>query len=326
MEFDISTLSPTYKLLVGIPGKSNAFQISSKLGLNSSIIDKAKSFMTSKQIDIETLLKSIYDDKALIEKEKEITTIKLEKVKSLKKDLEKDTLLLKNKQIELLNKAKMQARDILLEAKEDANNIIKELNSLKQNDNNSNLNTLNSLKNKLNDSIKNIQLENTKNLDNYNFVPLDPKEIKPNKRVFVTSLNQDGVVLSNILKSNEVKVQVGNLKMNIDIKYLAPAKKEVDSKKINSTSNIKTISKSKYIKNEINVIGLNVEEALFAIDKFLDDCILAKLKNVKIVHGKGTGILRNNIHKYLKNNSHVKSFRLGSYYEGELGVTIVELK
>ena len=335
VEFDVSTLTPTYRLLVGIPGKSNAFEISKKLGLDEKIIDNAKSHLSSKEIAFEDLLKSIYDDKALIEKEKEDITKELNQVTLLRKSLERDNQSLKNKEEELINNAKVKARNILLDAKEDANEIIKEMNSLAKENRLSNNADLSNLRNALNSKIKDIKIYGD-NEDNSSM--LKPEDIYLNMEVFVKTLKQPGIVVSHVSKSNEVQVQIGNVKTNVNIKYLEKLdNSKLDknsSKKTNSTLNKNTsssygyanISKTKNAKSEINVIGYNVDEAIFVIDKFLDDCSLAKLQTVRIVHGKGTGKLRNGIHKFLKTNPHVKSFRLGSFGEGEMGVTVVELK
>lgn len=335
VEFDVSTLTPTYRLLVGIPGKSNAFEISKKLGLDEKIIDNAKSHLSSKEIAFEDLLKSIYDDKALIEKEKEDITKELNQVTLLRKSLERDNQSLKCKEEELINNAKVKARNILLDAKEDANEIIKEMNSLAKEIRLSNNADLSNLRNALNSKIKDIKIYGD-NKENSSM--LKPEDIYLNMEVFVKTLKQPGIVVSHVSKSNEVQVQIGNMKTNVNIKYLEKLdNSKLDknsSNKTNSTLNKNTsssygyanISKTKNAKSEINVIGYNVDEAIFVIDKFLDDCSLAKLQTVRIVHGKGTGKLRNGIHKFLKTNPHVKSFRLGSFGEGEMGVTVVELK
>lgn len=335
VEFDVSTLTPTYRLLVGIPGKSNAFEISKKLGLDEKIIDNAKSHLSSKEIAFEDLLKSIYDDKALIEKEKEDITKELNQVTLLRKSLERDNQSLKNKEEELINNAKVKARNILLDAKEDANEIIKEMNSLAKENKLSNNADLSNLRNALNSKIKDIKIYGDNEEDSS---MLKPEDIYLNMEVFVKTLKQPGIVVSHVSKSNEVQVQIGNMKTNVNIKYLEKLdNSKLDknsSKKTNSTLNKNTsssygyanISKTKNAKSEINVIRYNVDEAIFVIDKFLDDCSLAKLQTVRIVHGKGTGKLRNGIHKFLKTNPHVKSFRLGSFGEGEMGVTVVELK
>ena len=286
VEFDINTLSPTYHLLIGIPGKSNAFDISKKLGLNDEIIKKAKSFMTNQQINIEELLKNIYDNKALIEKQKDEISKQLDIVNNLKESLEKENDDVKKKHEILINNAKINARNILLDAKEEATKIIKEMEKL------SDTKKLNNLRNDLNEKIKNIKMENTSYSDTLNTTVFKPNEIVPNMDVFVRSLNKNGVVTSYVSKSNEVQVQFGNLKVNVKINDLAKPIYDKNSSNV-SDSNYTHIQKSKNIKTEINVIGLNVEEAIFVIDKFLDDCSIAKLKTARIVHGKGTGKLRN---------------------------------
>ena len=317
VEFNVETLSPTYKLLIGIPGKSNAFEISKKLGLDNNIIDKAKKLMSSNDIEFEGLLKNIYYDKLSIEKEKEKILAESQEVSRLKEKLLKENYEKEKQEKEIINNAKIKARNILLEAKEDANEIIKKLSDT------SNSKKMDNLRNSLNSKIGNIKLENisSENINKSNNISID--EIKPGKEVFVTSLNQNGIVLSNVSKNNEVQVQIGSIKMNVKTNLLQNVKGS--SKKDNSSSTL-NISKSRTVKPEINVIGMNVEEANFVIDKFLDDCSLAKLETVRIIHGKGTGKLKNGIHQFLKTNSHVKSFRLGTFGEGEMGVTVVELK
>lgn len=334
VEFDVSTLSPTYRLLVGIPGKSNAFEISKKLGLDNKIIENAKNHLSSKEIAFEDLLKNIYDDKALIEKEKEDITKELNQVKLLRKSLERDNTSLKQKESELINNAKIKARNILLDAKEEANEIIKEMNNLaKENKLNSN-SELSNLRNTLNSKIKDIKIYDENEDNNSSNTNLKPEDIYLNMNVFVKTLKQPGIVVSNVSKSNEVRVQIGSIKTNVNIKNLEKLDNSNISNKTNSTLiknnsssySYANISKTMNAKSEINVIGYNVDEAIFVIDKFLDDCYLAKLQTVRIIHGKGTGKLRNGIHNFLKTNPHVKSFRLGSFGEGEMGVTVVELK
>ena len=198
------------------------------------------------------------------------------------------------------------------------------------------LKNINSIRNSLNDKIGNIKLENipSENTEKNNSINKD--EIKPGKEVFVTSLNQNGIVVSNISRNNEVQVQIGSIKMNIKIDLLQEIKKSNSSNKSRkstksisssvSNNSFSKFSKSINVKPEINVIGMNVEDANFVIDKFLDDCSLAKLETVRIIHGKGTGKLKDGIHKFLKTNPHVKSFRLGTFGEGEMGVTVVEME
>lgn len=327
VEFDINTLTPTYKLLVGIPGKSNAFEISKNLGLKNEIINQAKSMMSSDQVNIEELLNSIYDNKTEIEKERMEVELKLAKISELERNLIHDNEALKKQEEDLINNAKIKARDILLDAKEEANRVIKELNTLSSSD----IKTADNLRNKLNKKIKDTSiLENISHKTTDSSKALNTNDIKPNTEVFVKTLGKNGMVLSHVSKSGDVQVQIGIMKMNIPINNLEKAHIDNDSKAMNQnlvkTSGYTSISKSKTVKSEINVIGLNVEEAIFVVDKFLDDCSLAKLQTVRIVHGKGTGKLKNGIHQFLKKHPHVSSFRMGTYGEGEMGVTVVELK
>ena len=266
VEFDLSTLSPTYNLLIGIPGKSNAFEISRKLGLSEKIISNAQNLMTKDEVNIEELLKNIYDNKSKTEKERAEAEKNSKEILKLKTEVENTRESLKNKEKDIINKAKIQARNMLLEAKEEVSEIIKEANKSK-----SVTKDLNNLRNNLNDEIKGLS------------VPIEWTSSK--------------------------KAETKNI-----------------TKHDNSSVSYANSSKTKNVSTEINIIGMNVEEALPVVDKFLDDATLAKLQTVRIVHGKGTGKLRNGIHQFLRKNGHVANFRLGTYGEGEDGVTVVELK
>lgn len=323
VEFDIETLSPTYKLLIGVPGKSNAFEISQKLGLSTSIIEKAKSLMSSNDVQFEELLKNIYDNQLSIEKEKEKIEADSKEISLLKEKLQKQNIEKEKQEKEIINTAKTKARNILLESKEDANEIIKELSNA------TNSKEVNTLRNSLNTKINAIKLEKTTSNTVDDSKKLHKEDIYPGKEVLVSSFNQTGTILSNVSRNNEVQVQIGSMKINLNIDQLQNSKNANSGKKSSYStthSSALHISKSKTVKPEINVIGMNVEEATFVIDKFLDDCSLARLETVRIIHGKGTGKLKNGIHQFLKTNAHVKSFRLGTFGEGEMGVTVVELK
>ena len=278
-EFDIENLRPTYKLLIGIPGKSNAFAISKKLGLNNQILDMANSLMKNDDISIEELMKNIYDNKLQIEIEKERIEKNSNQIETLRKSLENENNKQKENRNKIIEDAKKEARQIILSAKDKANKVIKELNNLDKGD----LATANNLRNSLNDELK-----NTSPGDN--------------------NLNLDAL-------------KALNNKFSLKNSTLCDTKKSNSSVTFNKGNNFK----AQNISSEINVIGMNVDEAIFVIDKYLDDCAIAKLSPVRIVHGKGTGKLREGIHKFLKTNSHVKSFRLGTFGEGEMGVTVVEL-
>lgn len=287
-EFDVENMRPTYKLLIGIPGKSNAFAISRKLGLKQEILDIASSLMNSEDVSVEELLKNIYDDKIEIEKEKEIIQKNANQIELLRKSLEKENLDVKRQEQELIEKAKREARSIVLSAKEEVNDIIRQMNQLEKDYENNihsdSLKKANNLRNRLNENLQGID---------------DSSE---------TTLNLE--ILKSLNSRDRMKQ---NTKQNLS-----------SNSKVSFTKN--DSYKSQNVSSEINVIGLNVDEATFLIDKYLDDCAIAKLSPIRIVHGKGTGRLRQGIHTFLKTNPHVKSFRLGTFGEGEMGVTVVELK
>ena len=319
VEFDIQTLTPTYKLLVGVPGKSNAFEISKKLGLKEEIIQNAKNRLEKQDVEFEELVKKIYQDKVQIEEEEKMISRKLEEIEGLRESLEVENTNLMQKQKTEVEDAKQEARNILLNAKQEANNIIKNMEKYQKNlENNLFLKNVNELREDLNSKIKKLSIsEKSVDIDNNNI------DVKPDMKVFVKKFGKEGIVISKSLKNNEAIVEIGGIKINVPITDLEIVEKKTQKQKINIHSNI---SKSKNIKTEINVIGQTVEEACFVVDKFLDDCNLAKLKTVRIVHGKGTGKLRNGIHKLLDKNPNVKSYRLGTFGEGDIGVTVVELK
>lgn len=316
VEFDLETLSPTYKLLLGVPGTSNAFAISKKLGISQKIIERAEKLIKSDDIHIEDLLKSIYDNKRKIEEEKQKIEENSNEIETLKEKLKTDYTDIKEKELSIINKAKNQARDILLSAKEDANEIIKEI------EKSNNSKSANNLRNNLNKKINDLSIVSTKpEIVN----KLEKKDVTLGMQIFVPSLNQVGIITSLPNKSNIVQVQIGAMKMNFNIDKLEKTKQKEkikNEKNYNNSHDFKVTS----ISSEINVIGYNVEEACFAIDKYLDSAVMHGLGTVRIVHGKGTGTLRNGVHKFLKSHPHVKDFRIGVYGEGEMGVTIVNLK
>lgn len=311
-EFDIDNLKPTYKLLIGIPGKSNAFAISKKLGLNDNILNLASSLMKDNDVSIEELMKSIYDDKIKIEKEKEEIEKNSNQIEALRKSLENENTRLQEKQDKILNNAKSEARDIIQSAKDEANAVIKRLNTLNETSKD-NLSTANNIRNELNDSLK--DLDANSGGDGINLQTLQALNEKFSLKN--NSLNKNRHINNDTNNSSSYNNKGSNLKSNNNLKNNSHSK--VTFEKDNTF-------KSQNISSEINVIGLNVDEATFMIDKYLDDCSIAKLSTIRIVHGKGTGKLREGIHKFLKTNPHVKSFRLGTFGEGEMGVTVVELK
>ncbi len=322
VEFDIENLKPTYRLLIGIPGKSNAFAISRKLGLKEEIISRATSMIDKDTINFEDLLKSIYDSKAQVENEKAQVSTTLKEVEELKKNLKHQNSDVINKEKELIANAKQDAKQILIDAKETVNSIIKDLDTMKKTGNLS-TSKANKLRNELNEQISSIKTD-VEDVEISH--PIPRENIKPGLKVYVSNYNAEGTILSNISKDDTVQVQIGAMKLKVDVKFLQESKKKNSSDekeyKYNSRSNLK----SQTVSPEINLIGLTVDEAVPLVDKYLDDCFMAKISPVHIIHGKGTGALRNGIHKYLKTNKNVESFRLGTFGEGEMGVTVVYLK
>ena len=337
VEFDIENLRPTYRLLIGIPGKSNAFAISRKLGLDENIIERASSMIDKETINLEDLLKNIYDSKSKIEDEKIRTSIALREAEELRNSLKHQHSNVSNKEKELIANAKQEAKQILLEAKETANSIIKDMNSAPS------ASKANKLRNALNEKISSIST-NAEDVElSDNLLPaIAREEIKPGLNVYVSNLKANGVVVSNISKDDTVQVQIGIMKMKVDIKNLQetatsskasvsassakPSAKSAKNKSENYSYVGRSALKAQNVSPEINLLGLTVDEAIPIVDKYLDDCYIAKLSPVRIVHGKGTGALRNGIHHYLKSNKLVDNFRLGTFGEGEMGVTIVNLK
>lgn len=326
VEFDIENLKPTYRLLLGIPGKSNAFAISRKLGLAEAIIERASSMIDKETVNLEDLLKNIYDDKSKIEDEKVRTATALQEAEELRNSLKHQHSDVSSREKELIANAKQEAKQILLDAKETANSIIKDMDSANS------ASKANKLRNKLNAEISSLSNTNVEHIElPDHLAPAIVREnIKPGLNVYVSNLKTDGVVVSNVSKDDTVQVQIGAMKMKIDIKYLqevTPKSSSGSSKNAHSSMTAgRSNFKSQSVSPEINLLGLTVDEAIPIIDKYLDDCYIAKLSPIRIVHGKGTGALRNGIHHYLKTNKLVDSFRPGTFGEGEMGVTIVSLK
>lgn len=286
----------------------------SDYGLKDEILQKAEAMLDADSICMEDVLKSIYEDKKVIEAEKAKILQNSHEVELLKEKLTQDTTELEEKADKMIEDAKREAKQILLSAKEEASDIIRRLEQTKS------ASTANKLRNSLNEKIRDnksgiSKLINTMNADS----------IKIGQSVKVLPLNQIATVLERPNKSGKVFLQVGNSKMYFPVSELGFSEPSQAQKSVNSHK-AEISFKSSNISAEINLLGMTVEEAIIRIDKYLDDAYLAGLTHVRIVHGKGTGALRSGIHAYLKHHPHVKSFRLGTFGEGETGVTIVEMK
>ncbi|NLL81292.1 MAG: endonuclease MutS2 [Tissierellia bacterium] len=324
VEFSVETLSPTYRLLIGVPGKSNAFEVSKRLGLQSYIIDYAKDLISKENIEFEDVLQAMESDRKQIEEDKaETMRLKLE-IEDLKKHLSLEKEKTNETRDKILQKSREEAHEILKEAKEEADLIVNELKDISfqiDKERNKRIHEAQAmLKNKLED----VESSLTKNVLNVRSTKI-PKKLKIGETVEVLSLNQVGTVLTEPDEKGNLDVQVGIMKVNINITTLRRTKDEIKDKSLIQNKRIIS-NKSKTIKNEIDLRGKNIEEATLDIDKYLDDSYIAGLNEIFIIHGKGTGALRDGVKNYLRGHKHVKSFRTGKYGEGGDGVTVVEIK
>ncbi|MBE6008113.1 MAG: endonuclease MutS2, partial [Lachnospiraceae bacterium] len=324
-EFSVETLRPTYRLLIGIPGKSNAFAISKKLGLSDSIISMAKDYIDQENIKFEDVITDLEISKRTVVIEQERAEQYRKQAEALKKEVETQRAKTREQKEKILNNAREEARLIYQKAKEEADSIIKELN--RQAKNKANSNELNDTRRKLKDKINSMNEEEFKAAARKRKKHEPPKSLKVGDKVYIVSFDQHGTVITAPDANKEVMVQMGIMKIKVPMAEVAiddyVEKEQVKEKK--SGFKMKT-GKSQYVSPEIDCRGQLVEEALGNIDKYIDDSYLAGLKQVTIIHGKGTGALRSAVQVYLRKNPHVKSYRYGLYGEGEMGVTVVELK
>jgi DNA mismatch repair protein MutS2 len=323
VEFNIETLSPTYRVLIGIPGKSNAFEISKKLGLSDQVLDRARHFITHDSIAFEDVLKQIEDNKKASEEElNQAFRLKLE-ADQLKKSYDRKLDKLESQKEKALAEAKREAKALLLASKKESDDILKELKHV-QNLLPKEINQkIESLRNQLRQQIQELDKPEPL-LDTYDGDPL--KTATPGQRVMVLSLGQEAIIMDKENNRGEVAVQVGILKMNVPLKELRTVESKQEEKLKEKYSPKESMSKAMTMSMEIDVRGMNVDEASMEVDKYIDNAYLSNLKEVYIIHGKGTGLLRQGLKAYLKKHPHVKSMRDGQYGEGGIGVTVVELR
>ncbi len=323
-EFDVETLRPTYRLLIGIPGKSNAFAISGKLGLPKFIIEDAKNRIDSENEQFEDVLSELERQKKQIEKDKETISVYKSQIASLKKDYEHRTKDINDKKDKILAKAREEALDILKEAKETADNAIKNINKYGKSGNTKELEKSRSaVGSKIKKNQSHAGIKSTKQAKTYK-----PSDFKLGTGVKVLSMNLNGTVASlpNAAGNLTVKMGILNSKVNIrDLEILDEPDIKAPGLTRNSSGKIK-MNKSMNVKMEINLIGKTVDEALGELEKYLDDAYIAHLPQVYVIHGKGTGTLRAAVQNYLKKCSYVKSYRNGEHGEGGAGATVVEFK
>ena len=326
-EFSVETLQPTYRLLIGIPGKSNAFAISSKLGLPDEIITAAKEQISKEDESFEDVIADLEQSRITIEKEqREIAEYK-ERIRTLQEQLKAKNEKIDRAKDKILREANEKAREILQEAKDVADETIRDFNKL---DAGADIKTLEKKRQQVRDKIseKNAKLTLSSGTAQPKQKGLDPKKLKKGDSVKVISMGLKGIVSSLPDAKGNLFVQCGNMRTSVNVKDLAPAEEATITAPTLQRTNSGKIKMSKVtgISTEINLLGRTVDEAICELDKYLDDAYLAHLPSVRIVHGKGTGALRSAVHSHLKRQKHVKEFRLGEYGEGDAGVTIVTFK
>ena len=327
-EFDVETLRPTYRLLIGIPGKSNAFAISSKLGLSDEIINAAKEQISKEDESFEDVIADLEQSRVTIEKEQQEIAEYKERIRTLQEQLQKKNEKIDQAKDKILRDANEKARAILQEAKDVADETIRDFNNAGAS---ADIKELEKKRQKVRDKIneKNGKLalgNNQKKPANQKTV--DPKKLKKGDSVKIISMNLKGIVNTLPDARGNLFVQCGIMRMQTNINDLVPVKEEtITAPALQRTNTGKLkMSKSFSVSSEINLLGCTVDEAIAKLDKYLDDAYLAHLPSVRVVHGKGTGALRSAVQSHLKRLKYVKEYRLGEYGEGDAGVTIVTFK
>lgn len=326
-EFDVESLRPTYRLLIGIPGKSNAFAISAKLGLSNEIIDAAKEQISKENESFEDVIADLEKSRLTIEKEhKEISEYK-ERIKTLEGQLKAKNEKLDNAKERILKEANEKARAILQEAKETADDAIRTFNKI---DNGTDIKELEKKRQKLRSQIddKNLRLS-IKTPAQTNPRRLDPKTLKKGDSVKILSMGLKGTVSTLPDAKGNLFVQCGIIRSSVNVNDLILLQDEDTAtavKPLRTGNGKMKMSKALTISTEINLLGMTCDEAIAALDKYLDDAYLAHLPSVRVVHGKGTGALRQAVHSHVKRLKYVKDYRLGEFGEGDAGVTVVTFK
>ena len=327
-EFDVETLRPTYRLLIGIPGKSNAFAISSKLGLSDEIINAAKEQISKEDESFEDVIADLEQSRVTIEKEQQEIAEYKERIRTLQEQLQKKNEKIDQAKDKILRDANEKARAILQEAKDVADETIRDFNKAGAS---ADIKELEKKRQKVRDKIneKNGKLA----LGNTQKKPadqktVDPKKLKKGDSVKIISMNLKGIVNTLPDARGNLFVQCGIMRMQTNVNDLVPVKEEtITAPALQRTNTGKLkMSKSFSVSSEINLLGCTVDEAIAKLDKYLDDAYLAHLPSVRVVHGKGTGALRSAVQSHLKRLKYVKEYRLGEYGEGDAGVTIVTFK
>lgn len=320
MEFDIDRLCPTYRLYIGIPGKSNAFEISSRLGLPNSIIDKAKGFLKGEDVRFEDIISSAQSQHRIAEEERKMAEEARAELEKLRADAERERRKLDEDRNRLQAKAKEDAKRIVADTKREMEKLIVEIRSIKDIDRSAADRVIQAARDTLRATETAVnEKETIKKEDN----TMPPKTVRAGDTVNIVTLDQKATVLSAPDSKGEVMVQAGVMKLNVKLKDI----RLIEEKKAAAPTSGKVgLGAGKQVGLELDVRGMLVDEANIIVDRYLDDAYNAGLSEVNIIHGKGTGALRTGIQAFLKRHPLVKGYRMGSYGEGDAGVTVVTLK
>jgi DNA mismatch repair protein MutS2 len=324
VEFDSETLRPTYRLLIGIPGKSNAFYIAGRLGLTDDVLDRAKTLVTEREMQVTDLIENLADTQREIDLEKRRAREERQTIERESLGLKEKSQQLEEEYQELMAKAKDQAIEVVREARREAERLIDDLKQAMKEEK------------KDQQSIERARqgLHKLSTKVGANDAPsrgpggVNPEEIKLGQIVYMTKLRQKAQVLTLPNNNGEILVQAGVIKLNVPLSEIRLVKEEKAKQPTRSVGGQGRLgmSKAETVRSEIDLRGMMVEEASYELDKYLDNAVLTGIGQVYVIHGKGTGALRSGIQDFLRGHHHVKSFRLGQHGEGDLGVTVVELK
>lgn len=325
-EFNVETLRPTYRLLVGIPGRSNAFAISKRLGLGDDIISEAQNFLTGEDIQFEELLSDIQKNRMATEKEREQAEREKREIERLKERSEEEKRRIESEKQVILNQARQEARRVLTEAKREADEVMERLRELEKTHRNMiEDNEMMAVRQSIRQKVDELDSQLAESVLPRKGFAKPPENLKAGDTVMLLNLNQKGTVLEAPDKDGQVQIQAGIMKIKVHVTQLRAVdeqKELMDTIQSARVTGVKTGS----VKLELDIRGHNIEEAMVKVDKYIDEAVIAGLHEVSIIHGKGTGALRKGVQDFLKTHAHVEAYRLGKYGEGETGVTIVTLK
>ena len=324
-EFDVETLAPTYRLLIGIPGKSNAFAISKRLGLSQFIIDNAKKHIDTESVKFEDVISELEKNRILSEREKNKAQSIKQEAENIKKEMAKRNKILDEKTEKILEKARAEAKKIIEDAKRETEDALKQIKKAQK------MKDLTEANREMERARQKINKKSKENAENNPEKPSvntkAPKSVKLGDSVEIVSMGQKGTVVTLPDRSGALTVKVGIMKLKSNLSDLRLIKEEKPKQKQNrAAGGMGDGAKYMNVSTELDLRGENIEDSIYILEKFLDDAVLSSLTQVRIIHGKGTGALRQGIHQYLRKQPRVESFALASYGEGDSGVTIVKLR